>query len=66
MSQQLSEKITTLKRKIEPTLIAILMAEHPRLGHNAAIPTDVTMLIAGFVHKDVSKKLINQYLLVFH
>ena len=56
MSQALPEKIRLLKKTIEPTLITILMAEHPRLGNNASIPTDVVVLIAKMVHKDVSNQ----------
>lgn len=39
---------------IEPTVIAVLMAEHPRLGCSSVIPTDVVELIAREVHQDVS------------
>ena len=66
MSQAPSNKISTLKKKIEPTLVTILMAEHPRLGVNTTIPADVVVLIAKMVHKDVSKNPINEFHLPVH
>jgi hypothetical protein len=65
MSQATSEKISTLKKKIEPTLISTLMAEHPRLGVNTTIPTDVVVLIAKMVHKDVSKNQSMNFICLF-
>jgi len=65
MSQAPSNKISTLKKKIEPTLVTILMAEHPRLGVNTTIPTDVVVLIAKMVHKDVSKNQSMNFICLF-
>lgn len=65
MSHPLTEKIATLKANFEPTLVAILMAEHPRLGMNSTIPTDVVPIIAKLVHQDVSIYLIKYRIFLF-
>jgi hypothetical protein len=57
LPQELSEKVSTIRAKIEPTLVAVLMAEHPSLGRNSVIPTDTVTLIARQIHKDVSNYL---------
>ena len=51
-------KISTIRAKIEPTLIAVLMAEHSRLGRDSVIPTDVATLVARQIHKDVSQSIV--------
>lgn len=64
MAQKSSEKIEMLKSKIEPTLVAILMAQHSRLGSYTGIPADVITLIAQQVHKDVSNKSTGQFFFI--
>ena len=54
-----AREISDISNKIEPTLIAVLMAVHPRIGYDSTIPVDVATLIARQIHKDVS---INFYL----
>jgi hypothetical protein len=39
-----------LKTPIEPTLIAILMAEHPRLGEKSTIPHDIAFIVARNIY----------------
>ena len=39
---------------IEAILIAVLMAEHPRLGVDSVLPYDIAMLVAKQFQKDVS------------